>query len=382
MKEYQHRKEAIELYLQGKTVSSIARKKHKSRKWVHHWINRYKDDPKGEWYKDKSKAPKKRNRKLTEGTEQQIILIRKELEDEKMAQVGAVSIQYEFERRGIKPIPAIWTINRTISKHGLKQQKPKREKSIDYPEMFIHTHQMDLVGPRYIKGDGRYYSINLIDVTNRYSFVKSARTKSSNNILEAIRLFWEEYGIPDALQMDNEMAFRGSNRYPHSFGKVIRFALSQGVAPVFIPLSEPWRNGIVEKFNNTYQTKFIKKYSFKDFNDLQTKEKVFNSFHNAEHRYSTLGHKTPNQLKDPSPVLYKGQEHLQKKIPLDGGCVYYVRFIRSNLRLYLPMESFIMPSELKYCYVVAEVNIDTQSLVVRLDREIKAVFPYEVPVDW
>ena len=32
--------------------------------------------------------------------------------------------------------------------------------------------------------------------------------------------------------------------------------------------------------------------------------------------------------------------------------------------------------------VVAEVNIDTQSLVVRLDREIKAVFSYEVPVDW
>lgn len=382
MKEYQHRQEAIELHLQGKTIASIAQKKHRSRKWVHHWINRYKDDPNGEWYKDKSKAPKKRNRKLSEETEQQIISIRKDLEEEKMAQVGAISIQYEFERRGIKPIPAIWTINRTISKHGLKQPKPKREKTLVYPDLFIHTHQMDLVGPRYIKGDGRFYSINLIDVTNRACFVKSARTKSSANILEAIRLFWQEHGIPDALQMDNEMAFRGSNRYPHSFGKVIRFALSQDVSPVFIPVGEPWRNGIMEKFNDTYQKKFLKKYTFKDFNDLQVMEKRFTNFHNANHRYSSLSHKTPDQLKEPFPTLYHGRAHLTKKIPLEGGCVYYIRFIRSNLRLYLPMESFIMPPELKYCYVVAEVNIDTQSLVVRLDKEIKAVLRYEVPVDW
>jgi len=30
--------------------------------------------------------------------------------------------------------------------------------------------------------------------------------------------------------MDNKLAFRGSNHYPCSFGKVVRFALNQGVA--------------------------------------------------------------------------------------------------------------------------------------------------------
>lgn len=61
------------------------------------------------------------------------------------------------------------------------------------------------------------------------------------------------HGMPDALQMDNELAFRGSNRYPRSFGSVVRFALNQGMAVVFIPVKEPWRNGIIEKFNHTYQ---------------------------------------------------------------------------------------------------------------------------------
>jgi len=37
---------------------------------------------------------------------------------------------------------------------------------------------------------------------------------------------------------------------------------------------------------------------------------------------------------------------------------------------------------LMYSYVVAEVNIDNQCLVVRQNREIKMIFPYITPVDW
>lgn len=37
-----------------------------------------------------------------------------------MAQIGAIAIQYECEKRGIHPVPAVWTINRVITKHGLK----------------------------------------------------------------------------------------------------------------------------------------------------------------------------------------------------------------------------------------------------------------------
>ena len=97
---------------------------------------------------------------------------------------------------------------------------------IEYPELFLHTHQLDLVGPRYIKGDGRYYSVNILDISSHTCFVEAVRTKASKNILQAIASFWKIHGIPDALQMDNELAFRGSNRFPRSYGNVVRFALS------------------------------------------------------------------------------------------------------------------------------------------------------------
>jgi len=385
MREHQQRQEAVQRYIQGEKVASIARSMGKSRKWVHHWINRYKASQNAPfWYRDESKAPKKTNKTISSETEHQILLIRHELAKEKMAQTGAISIQYEFERRGINPPPAVWTINRVISKHGLNKQKSYHKASKEYPELFVDTHQMDLVGPRYIKGDGKFYSVNLIDTTTHSCYVHGVRTKSADGIVEAIATFWQVHGIPDALQMDNELAFRGSNRYPRSFGRVVRFALSQGVSPVFIPVKEPWRNGIIEKFNDTYQKKFLQAYTFDHYNDLKAREKSFVDFHNAHHRYSSQGHKTPDQMKSdlPGSIYYKGTMHLREKIPLMEGCIYFIRFIRSDLRLYLPNESFRLPTELKYSYVVAEINIVNHSLIVRQNGEIKKIFSYTMPVDW
>ncbi len=146
MKEYQQRQESINLHLKGEKVTAIASLMGKSRKWVHHWIKRYKSNPGNEnWFKDQSKAHKKVSSTLEPKSEQEILFIRKELMKEKMAQIGAISIQYECERRGIKPVPAIWTINRIIAKYGLNKQTSVHKIPKDYPELFWHTHQMDLV---------------------------------------------------------------------------------------------------------------------------------------------------------------------------------------------------------------------------------------------
>ena len=208
--------------------------------------------------------------------------------------------------------------------------------------------------------------------------------------MEALAAFWKTHGMPDALQMDNELAFRGSNRYPRSFGKVVRFALGQGVAVVFIPVAEPWRNGIIEKFNHTYQQKFLRAHTFENLEKLTNQEQAFIGFHDSKHRYSSQGHKTPDEVRalQLKPVLYNGTIHLpplksDSKIPLYKGCIYYIRFIRGDSKLYLPNETFVLKATLKYSYVVAEINIYNHSLIIRQNNEIVQVFPYEIPaIDW
>lgn len=392
MKEYQERQEAISMYLSGVHISHIALKFKRSRKWVHHWINRYSHRSSNQdWFVDHSKAPKKVVRSVSSDVEGLILLIRKELMSEKMSQIGAISIQYECLRRGITPIPAVWLINRVIAKHGLNKIKASHKKAPkEYPELFVHTHQMDLVGPRYIKGDGRFYSVNIIDVVTHSCYVKAVRTKSSDEVVNAIATFWKVHGMPDAIQMDNELSFRGSNRYPHSFGKVIRFALSQGVSVIFIPVGEPWRNGIIEKFNDTYQKHFLNAFVFDSFETLRKQECSFIEHHNKEHRYSSQGHKTPNEANEEElpPVFYNGIIHLPTlkstmKIPMTTGSIYFIRYIRSDLKLVMPNEVFIMPPSLKYSYVVAEVNVDNQSLIIRQNGEIKQVIGYNIEsIDW
>lgn len=384
MDEYEKRKTAITLYQSGEKVTKIVRSLGKTRQWFYNWLHRFeqqKDD--ATWFVGESKAPKLKPTKLDCKVEQQILEIRHELDDRHFAQTGAIAIQYAFRNRNLIP-PPIWTINRVIAKSGLSKTEPKVKQSHDYPELFVLTHQMDLVGPRYIKGDGRFYSFNMIDTVTHTGYAKPIRVKSSDEIVKAIATFWNIFGLPDALQMDNELAFRGSNRYPRSFGNVVRFALKVGVAPVFIPVKEPWRNGMIEKFNDTYEKRFLTSRNFLNFKDLEEENDRFISFHNANHRYSRQGHMTPNEASKQAgtSIYYRGNIHELKRIPLEYGVIYFIRFIRSDLMLRLVTEYFKVHETLKYSYVVAEVNLYTQSLIVRQNLEIKHVFPYNTPVDW
>ena len=162
------------------------------------------------------------------------------------------------------------------------------------------------------------------------------------------------------------------------------------MAVVFIPVAEPWRNGIIEKFNHTYQQRFLKAYTFENLEKLTGQEQTFINFHNSKHRYSSQLHKTPDEVKalQLKPILYKGIIHLpslksDNKIPLTEGCVYYIRFIRGDLKLYLPNGVFVVKDTLKYSYVIAEINIHNHSLVIRQNDEIIQVFPYNISaIDW
>lgn len=384
MNEYEKRKQAINRHEAGESVTSIVGSLGKSRQWFYNWLKRYQAaGGEGNWFKDQSRAPKTTPTKVSGSVEQQVIDARKRLEKQGIAQTGAIAISYELRNQGITP-PEVWTINRIIARHGLTKDKPRRRSNKEYPELFDHTHQMDFVGPRWIKGDGRFYSVNIIDTCSRTCLAVPVRTKASLGIARGLAEFWARHGMPDALQMDNELAFRGSNRYPRSFGIVIRFALALGIAPVFIPVGEPWRNGIIERFNHTYDKRFFRSQIFTGFEHLGQASRKFSCFHNSHHRYSTLGHKTPDQAtrKLLPPMLYDNRFSLDERIPLEEGSIYFVRFIRSDCKLHLPTESFRVDQNLKYSYVVAEISVENHCLFVQQNNKVVQTFEYQMPVDW
>jgi transposase InsO family protein len=159
-----------------------------------------------------------------------------------------------------------------------------------------NIHQADLFGPWYIKGDGKFYSFNVIDIFSHRVNIESQRNKADRPVAQSLLRSWTAIGLPDFLFLDNELSFRGSNRYPWSPGPVIRLCIHFGVQPVFLPVSEPWRNAIIESFNNTYNKKFFRRQWFHSYAQLKRQSKNFQRFPNRHHRYSCLKGKTPSQM--------------------------------------------------------------------------------------
>ena len=265
-------------------------------------------------------------------------------------------------------------------------EKEKTKKVVnEYPGYkYSLVHQIDLVGPRFIKNYGRFYCLNIIDIESHCAQVNPIKSKATEYIVNSVIRFWQTFGIPDFIQMDNELSFRGSNRHPHSFGQLIRFALSQGVTPIFIPQAEPWRNGIIEKFNDTFDKKFFRAQSYKDLADVRNKAIEFENFHNNYYRYKANNNKVPIEVfnSDRPDIFLDIDYTLPKFIPLIDGDIILIRLIRSDRKLNIFGESFLVSKYLVYSYIEALISVKEQSLKVFRDNQLLEEFEYIMPVDW
>lgn len=220
-----------------------------------------------------------------------------------------------------------------------------------------------------------------MDIYSHQVFIESQRSKEDQQIANSLLKSWKAIGLPDYLQLDNQLSFRGSNRYPRSPGLVIRLCLFFGVTPVFIPIAEPWRNGEIEKFNDTYNKKFFRQQWFASYAMLKRQSKNFQRFHNKHHRYSCLKGKTPLE------VIKKSGDKAQKlggntKLPqldeIADGNIILIRFIRSNRMLDIFGEKFKVSKDLIYSYVKAVIVTEIHSLQVYVGNELVETFDYQL----
>ncbi len=372
---------AINAFNAGTDIKSILQHYKCTKSWLYKWVKRYKSNPSGTWYREESRRPKNISYSILEAERKAVISARLSLEKKPYSQRGAISIQYELNLHYQAIVP-VWKINRILKQANLNYREPKEKKvTNEYPATGVITDQMDFVGPRYVRSDGRYYSLNIIDTTTHFVHVNPLRSRESGNVLQCVVRFWQQRGIPDFLQMDNELSFRGSNRHPRSFSKLIRLALSLRIIVVFIPLKEPWRNGIIEKFNDSFSRRFIKRRTYADFAHLQNCAKEFEDFHNQQHRHAAHKNRTPlEQLKMEAirDCLPDGFVIPEDALPLKWGRIILVRFIRSDLLLDVFGEKFLMPSHLEYSYVEAIISIEDEILSVVRDCEVHWSVYYQI----
>jgi hypothetical protein len=154
-------------------------------------------------------------------------------------------------------------------------------------------------------------------------------------------------------------------------GKLIRLCLPLGVEPCFIPMAEPWRNGVVEKFNDHWRQKFLGRVTMESEEDLKRESLAFEQRHNDRYRYSKLKGMTPMEAFAAAKTSLRFPATEQPpELPLpkpEKGCYHIVRFIRSTACFDLFGEKYPMPSEAIYEYVWATVDVARQRLSFYLD---------------
>lgn len=382
MNEKKLREIAIQRYENGETPKQIYTSLGKGKTWFFKWLKRFKTC-KINWAVEQSRRPYNSPKKTENTMEQAVIDTRYELEKNLYAQIGAFNIVWHLENHN-KKAPSITTINRIIRRNNLTHKRPRYQpKGVNFPALIPpcsnFLHQFDIVGPRYLKSDGRFYSGNIVDAYDRRCCINPRRGQTNINIAKSLIQSWQTLGIPKYLQMDNMLPTQGSHRYPHSFGLVIRLCLKLGIQPVFIPIREPWRNGIVERFNDVFDKMFFRSQSFQTFTDVCQQASGFEYFHNQNHRYSTMGGKTPVQQMTNAIQLLANNFKIPHKLFIVPGQIHLFRFIRSNRVLDIFGEKFAMPMFVEYEYVKATINTANETLSVYHDSNLIEQYKYSLP---
>ena len=367
---------AVQRYLSGENPQSICASLGKTKPWLYKWVSRYTpDDP--TWCEGQSQRPLTSPYRTPAEIEEIVEMVRLSLYNKGLF-CGNQAIQWEMNDMEVKPIPSLSTIGRILRCRELTHRRTGRyePKGKKYPELPAltpnQTHQLDLVGPCYLTGPTRFYSLHAIDVAINRCGIEPMSSKAAQSIISAVYAVWQRMGIPDNLQVDNELAFFGSPAYPRGMGPLIRLCLHYGVNLWFIPPSEPWWNGVVEKFNDHYRQKFLAKITMASMTELRQESLTFEHRHNSTYRYSKIKGKTPlKALASMDKKLVFPSKKNAPRHPLDKpeeGCYHFVRFIRSDRRLNIFGEMFDVPPETQYEYVVATIDVKDQKLKLFLDQ--------------
>jgi hypothetical protein len=327
------RRTAVKRYRAGISAAEVARQLHHSRSWVYKWVAYRAHHP---WTRFRSapRAPHHHPTELSAKSVRRIVHLRQLLMRHRQprlrfALVGARTIQKEWYRRYPEPAPSLRTIQRVLKRHQLTTQAPKlcRQAYRPHPDATYPdaVHATDII-TRWITGGEVVQTFNTVDIYSNDAYSTSQATKTATAACEHLLQTWQQLGVPDVAQFDNESAFSGGN-HPWGLGKVVRLCLYMGIEVLFIPLGEADYNSPVETFNHLWAQQFWGLHHFTRRRDVSRVQRTFLTWYRSQYI-------APRQPDTPERMRLGAQVHtlasrdatgLPSRLPICAGRVHAVR---------------------------------------------------------
>lgn len=385
------RREVVQLYYyQHLSKAEICRQLGCSRPWLDRWLNRYDPDNVELSLQDRTRGPRQGHSRWSPQIRQQVVEMRRLRSQGTQwpyALKGAAAIHYELHALYSPEVPPIRTIHSWLVKAGLIEppqvkSAPRETKAIPLPtaDTVNAVHQLDLKGPIYLRGSSqKYYFAVLRDCYSRRCALHVLESREAQGIVEFLVASWQWLGLPTYLQMDNALEFRGSNRYPRSFGRVVRVAVDLSVEPIFNPPREPWRNGGVERHNGFVGERVLA-IDCPDLTALQREIQACQTACNQTHRLTALNGLTPNEIAKQATLHLLSPDYQRyhlRSLPQNHGFVSFVRLVRKSGRITLGAgDRFMIDPSLAATYVLARVNLAQKIVVISQENKILKIYDY------
>lgn len=367
------RKLAVARYISGEKPKAILASIGRPKKWLYKWVARYRSGD-ADWFVDDSRTPRTMPTKTPPEMVAQIVAERKTLEKTLYADRGVFAIKERLLDIGITNIPSDPTISRIIRDAGLVKRPSHRDKvGTPYPAPPASEpndlHEMDVWGPRYLGVGKRCYAVNIIDVARRCPCINPVQNKTHDVLLSCLVRSWRTLGLPRVLQMDNLVL----TTHPGCICKMLRLCLHVGIEPLLVPYREPWRQGVVEKFNDFFDKNFFRRHRFADLMDLKERAITFEEHCRHSRRVAALQGKTPQQAFPEVPIRLLPADFAVQvdNLGIAPGRISCIRMIRSNQQIDLLGRKFPVSEDYYREYVKA--TLFTAEDVIRLyhqDRQI------------
>jgi transposase InsO family protein len=389
--EFSARQRAITLRLAGRTVKQICLMLGRSEFWFRKWWHRYLESG-AEGLYDLTRANHYVTQRIPPELERTILSIRRRLQAHtspatRYSLIGASSILAELKGLGVRPLPCARTLERVLQRNGFSLPRvrlapplPRQEYPGPQARASNQLHEVDLVGPIYLKGRSqRYYIWVGKDVFDGAVCLRLASSRRMDEVLWFLGECWKDLGRPAQVQLDNARELSGWGPAARSLSRVIRLCLRFGVEPVFIPAGEPQFNGSVENFNGWFQPRLFQR-RFTRPGDLRRELARLQEAVNTQHVHPRLGGLTP--------VQHRRKLRLQKlpasfvvptdRQPIAAGRVTFIRRVSTAGTVTVLSQSLRVGKRHRGLYLRLVIDTGRGRLTAYLNGRVLMRWPYKL----
>jgi transposase InsO family protein len=388
--EFTARQRAIALRLAGRPVLQICRALGRTEAWFHKWWRRYLDFG-AEGLFDLTRARHVAQR-IPPELERAVLSVRRRLQAHatpatRYSLIGATAILAELKALGFRPLPSPRTVERVLQRNGLTAPRvrlapllPRQPYPGPQARASNELHEVDLVGPVYLKGRRqRYYIWVGKDAFDGAVCLRLTESRRMDEVLGFLGACWKDLGRPAQVQFDNARELCGWGASARTLSRVIRRCLRFHVSPVFIPEGEPQFNGSVENCNGWFQEPLFQRH-FKRPGDLRRELARLQEAVNTQHVHPRLGGKTPAQ--------HRRGLRLQKlptsfvvptgRLPLAEGRVTFLRRVSTAGTVTLLSQSFRVGKRHRGLCLRLVLDTGRGALTAYLNGRVLKRWPYQL----